>query len=190
MHNVGVRRVVLLSLALVALVSACGRDSSGLSAQQVLDASSGLVRIEPQDRVPMVDLAGSTLDGGTSSTGEHLGKVVVINAWATWCPPCRDEIPLLVDAAKASDPESVAFLGLNVNDDAEAARDFSGLNGIPYSSIVDADGALMATIPTLPSQGLPTTVFVDRQGRVAARIAGAVKPGQVEDVIAALEAEE
>ena len=138
----------------------------------------------------MPELSGPTLDGATASTADHLGNVVVVNAWATWCPPCRDEIPLLVDAAKASDPDSVAFLGLNVNDDAEAAREFAGLNGVPYPSIVDGDGSLMATIPTLPSQGLPTTVFVDRQGRVAARIAGAVKPGQVDEVVAALEAEE
>lgn len=190
MHNDAVRRFALLSLVIVALVSACGRDSSGLTAQQVLDAAGGLIRIEPQDRVPMVDLTGPTLDGPAASIANELGNVVVMNAWASWCGPCRDEIALLVDAAKASDPESVTFLGLNVNDDAEAAREFVGLNGVPYSSIVDPDGALMASIPTLPSQGLPTTVFIDRQGRIAARIAGAVEPGQVEAVVASLEAEE
>lgn len=190
MHNGAVRRLAVLAVVAIALVSGCGRDASGLTAQQVLDASSGLIRIDPDDRVVMPELKGSTLDASLASTAEHAGKVVVINAWATWCPPCREEIPLLVDAAKASDPNTVAFLGLNVNDDTQAAREFEGLNGVPYPSIVDTDGQLMASIPTLTSQGLPTTVFLDRQGRVAARIAGAVQPGQVDEVIASLEAEE
>lgn len=172
------------------LLAGCGRQStSAADAVAAVDAATGLTRIAIADRVPMPETAGTTIDGHPARVADALGKVVVLNAWASWCAPCRDEIPRLVSAYEASDRSQVAFLGLNVNDDPASAADFASASDIGYPSISDTDGALFNAIPGLASTGLPSTVFLDRQGRVAARIIGPVHDGQVESVLASLEAE-
>lgn len=137
----------------------------------------------------MIPIVGPRLDGGAATTADLLGKVVVINAWASWCAPCREETPLLIDAHRVADPDEVAFLGLNVNDEEVAAREFAAQAQLPYPSVIDAGGGVLGSVPGMAAQGLPTTVFLDRQGRVAARILGPVRPGQVESVVDDLRAE-
>jgi thiol-disulfide isomerase/thioredoxin len=109
-----------------------------------------------------------------------LGKVTVVNAWASWCAPCIEEIPELIAAQKASKDLGVQFLGLNVNDDLESAREFS--QEIPYPSIADPEGRLLALIPGIPPSGLPSTLIVDRNGQIAVRIIGPI----TEEVLTAL----
>ena len=189
-HNVPVRRPVIRPLGAVLLVigavllSGCGRATASTA-----DGTTGMTMIPIAEREPMPSIAGPTIDGGTASLDEARGKVVVVNAWASWCPPCQEEVPLLVASAAASDRSKVAFYGLDVNDDAAAAAAFADTSGISYPSIVDADGSLLAAIPGLGRTGLPSTVILDRQGRVAARIIGPVHEGDVETVVSRLEAE-
>ena len=189
-HNVPVRRPVVQSLGAVLLVlgavllGGCGRATASPA-----DGVTGMTIIPIAEREPMPAIAGPTIDGGRASLDEARGKIVVVNAWASWCPPCQEEVPLLVASAAASDRSKVAFYGLDVNDDAAAAAEFAGTAGIPYPSIVDADGSMIAAIPGLGRTGLPSTVILDRQGRVAARIIGPVHEGDVESVVATLEAE-
>jgi thiol-disulfide isomerase/thioredoxin len=97
------------------------------------------------------------------------GHPVVINSWASWCPPCRQELPLLA-AAAARDGRRVAFLGLDVNDEPDAARRFLGQHPVSYPSYVDAGGD--ATTWLGHFVGLPTTIFLDPGGRVVATHTG------------------
>ena len=98
-------------------------------------------------------------------------------------------MPVLVGVAKSSDPKSVSFVGLDVNDTVDAANAMVEKFGIPYPSIVDKGARLLAHVPGVPPEAIPSTVVLDRQGRVAARVIGTVKPGMLEPVIAELQAE-
>lgn len=150
------------------------------------DARVGIEVIPVDQREPLT-VGGIDTDGGALSTADHLGDVVVLNAWASWCAPCRDELPLLTQAHESFLDEGVTFLGLNVLDDPIGAAGL--IASSPYPSIFDGDGALLATVPGVPPRSLPSTVVIDRQGRLAARIIGPVQPGQLEPLLAELAAE-
>jgi peroxiredoxin len=91
-----------------------------------------------------------------------------------------------VALSEGSNPDDVAVVGLNVTDDPAAAQDFVDEYGVPYPSIVDADGAILRTIPGVPPSSLPSTVILDREGRIAARIVGATDAMELGTLIAAV----
>lgn len=147
----------------------------------------GVTVIPAEDRQQSIVIAGQTADGTELSTAQYAGDIVVVNAWASWCPPCIEELPLLASAAEAYADKGVTFLGLNSMDDPIAAASLLGSSA--YRSIDDRDGAILATIPGVPPRSLPSTVILDRQGRIAVRVIGPVKPGQLESAIDSLLAE-
>jgi cytochrome oxidase Cu insertion factor (SCO1/SenC/PrrC family)/thiol-disulfide isomerase/thioredoxin len=111
--------------------------------------------------------AGQLVPGGAGALRARLaalhGRPAVVNAWASWCPPCREEFPFFAAAAKRSGGD-VAFLGLDVSDQAAKARAFLADHRVPYPIYADDDGAAARALSGL--QGLPTTVFFDRRGRI------------------------
>jgi thiol-disulfide isomerase/thioredoxin len=114
--------------------------------------------------------------------------VVVLNTWASWCPPCRAEAPDLRRAAEAKAGKA-QFVGINIRDNPPAARAFVRTYRIPYPSLVDDGGSILMTLGDIvPAQAIPSTIVLDRQGRVAARVIGQVRystlVGLVEDVLA------
>lgn len=147
----------------------------------------GITVIPPDEREQTIVIAGETADGTELSTAQMGGDIVVVNAWASWCPPCIEELPLLAAAAEAYADKGVTFVGLNSMDDPIAAASLLGSSS--YRSIDDRDGAILATIPGVPPRSLPSTVILDRQGRIAVRIIGPVKPGQLEQALDVLVAE-
>ncbi len=153
-------------------------DLGGASAQQATDV--GLTFIAKPDREPIPAIAGLDLDLEPIAIADLLGDVTVVNAWASWCAPCIEEMPELIATQKATKNLGVQFLGLNVNDDLESAREFS--REIPYRSIADPEGRLLALIPGIPPSGLPSTLIVDRSGRIAVRVIGPI----TEEVLTAL----
>jgi len=149
----------------------------------------GLSRFAPDQRSAPVEITGSTILGDDFDLASLRGRVVVINAWASWCDPCREELPLLAAAARAHQPQGVRFVGLSVNDSPAKAAAMSAQFELPYVSVVDDGGRLLAQIPGVPPEGIPSTVVLDKQGRVAARIIGTVKPGMLDPVLRDLTAE-
>ena len=147
----------------------------------------GVTIVPAEERQQSIVIGGQTADGTELSTAQHAGDIVVVNAWASWCPPCIEELPLLASAAESYSDKGVTFLGLNSMDDPIAAASLLGSS--VYRSIDDRDGAILATIPGVPPRSLPSTVILDRQGRIAVRVIGPVKPGQLESAIDALLAE-
>jgi thiol-disulfide isomerase/thioredoxin len=111
---------------------------------------------------------GQLLAGGAAALQRRLaagrGRPAVVNAWASWCPPCRDEFPSFA-AAAARYGNDVTFLGLDVADHDTQARAFLAAHHVPYPSYADSDGAAARALSGL--QGLPTTVFFDRSGKIA-----------------------
>jgi peroxiredoxin len=96
----------------------------------------------------------------------------------------------LVQLSKGVNPDDVVVVGLNVTDDETAARAFVDDLDVPYPSIVDAEGDILATIPGVPPSSLPSTVILDREGRIAARVIGATDGLELATLIAAIIDEE
>lgn len=164
-----------MCLTAVALAG-CGQPEQATApfAPAVPSASESSARTatfyRPTDRLSLPALVGLTLDG----------RPMVLNAWASWCEPCRAEAPEL--AAFALNNPQIRMVGLNVNDEPGAAKAFAQATGMTYEQVTDADGSMLATIPGIPPAGLPSTVVVDDKGRIAATIIGPVN-GQLESVV-------
>ncbi|MEM6326959.1 MAG: TlpA disulfide reductase family protein [Bacteroidota bacterium] len=119
------------------------------------------------DLGPAPAFAGTSLEGDPVRLGEHAGQVVVLNVWATWCPPCVVETPGFVDLATDFEGD-VQFIGLAAERDEAAVRAFADRYGVPYPLV------MQATLETPPPSGrvLPTTFVIDKAGRVRMRHEG------------------
>ncbi len=127
------------------------------------------------NRTGPVEISGTDFAGSPVATTDWLGDVVVLNTWYAACPPCRAEAPDLVALAEDYADAGVHVLGVNSTDDAGAAQAFERTFSLPYPSIHDADGAAVAALSGIvPIQAVPTTVVLDREGKVAARVLGVV----------------
>lgn len=172
----GRRSWIAGSLLLVA-VSGCGGTSlyaptpvMTLSGSTIPSSMGGTTYLEPAERGEPLALSGSDLEGTPLDLASYRGSVVLLNSWATWCVSCQEEEPVLRAAHDSTKAAGVTFLGLDVQDDPARARELD----LPWPSIVDRDGALLRTIPGVPPAALPSTVILDAQGRIAARIIGPV----------------
>ncbi len=107
---------------------------------------------------------------------QYAGKVVVLNVWGSWCAPCRKEAPTLAAAARDLAKDNVVFIGVNTKDaSVDNALAFQRSYRVPYPSFYDPSGrTLLAFHRTLPPSAIPSTVVIDKQGRVAASILGEV----------------
>ena len=170
--------VLVAAVAAVLALAGCSGDAAAGGSPttpqlKALDESSdGL--IAPADRVPAPALGGPTLDGGELEVTDLRGDVVVLNFWASWCAPCIAEAKNLVAVAEATADEGVTFVGVNVKDERGNAQAFERRHGVPYASLYDQPGALLTRFTKLVPQTPPTTLLLDREGRIAARFIGGV----------------
>jgi thiol-disulfide isomerase/thioredoxin len=175
-------RVLVALLSIVAVLGACGRDVP--AASQV-----GVTTFDPADRAALPAVSGTTLAGETLDVSGLKGRVVVLNGWASWCEPCKEEIPAFVKLDAAADPADVAIVGLDVSDDDVAARSFIKAYGMEYPSIVDPSGDILASLPDVPPAAIPSTLVIDRAGRVAARFIGTADASELARIVAGVVAE-
>lgn len=171
------RSLVVVIVAAVLVTSACGRDAPGRAGNaadggySVSDES--IVLVAPADRHAAPDISGTTLEGDSWSLSSYRGNVVVINIWASWCAPCRAEAPALKAVSEDLADEGVVFVGLNTRDSDTSARAFEKSFGINYPSVIDTDGQLQLRFAAdVSPAAIPSTIVIDRQGRVAGRILG------------------
>lgn len=159
-------------VAAVVLLAGC---SGGLSSERAdggyVQGDLGITIVPPEDRVAAPSVAGGTVDGGEVALADFAGRPVVLNVWFADCPPCREEAHDLVEAERQLRAEDVAFLGVNIRDDADGAAAFQAGFGISWPSIYDPSSAqLLGFRDSLPSAAVPTTWVIDSEGRVAARV--------------------
>lgn len=172
---------------LLSLLVLAGCGGVGGTGTRGYPEGSGVITVLPvADREEPGEVAGQTLEGTEVSLDQYDGKVVVLNVWGSWCPPCRKESPFLAEAARKLADKGVVFLGINTRDNSrDNALAFQRAQGLPYSSLYDPDGrSLLSFRGTLPLNTIPSTVIVDSSGRVAASILGEVSTaGTLMDVI-------
>ncbi|MBS1869897.1 MAG: TlpA family protein disulfide reductase [Actinobacteria bacterium] len=164
--SVGVRASALL-VAGVLLVSGCGAQQANVRAPTPAQARAELAG-SPAALASLHRQAARLLDGGLGAYKARLatlrGRPVVVNAWASWCPPCRTEMPYFSRAAVRFG-RRVAFLGVNAGDEDARARAFLRSHYVPYPSYVDPHDQIANEVGV--RAGLPTTVFYGRDGKVA-----------------------
>ena len=176
----------LLIVLLIPLIVSCSNGGAISSNEQSFIAGNGVATFIPKaDRKSAPAISGPTLDGGTFSATP--GQVLVLNVWASWCSPCRAEAPALEELSKAH-PE-VQFLGVLTRDSLVAARAFVERFGITFPSLTD-DALLLKFHGQLTPNAIPTTLIIDADGNVAARISGEVTYSALEDLIERVQANE
>ncbi len=181
-----------LSSLLVAGAAAIALSLTGCSSDPLADqyregsnknyiAGDGSVtEIVLDNRGEPITFTGTTETGETVSSADYLGNVLVVNFWYAGCAPCRAEAPDLEQVYTETAPQGVNFLGVNVRDQAATAISFNERFGITFPSIMDQDGkAQLAFSSQVPPNAVPTTLILDAQGRVAARILGQIKDASI-----------
>jgi peroxiredoxin len=193
---VAVRPVRLARLAAVAgaaalLLTGCsssgGGGSTGAgSGSGFVTGTGGVDTAAVGHRHAAPDISGKTVEGEQAALSDYRGKIVVVNVWGSWCSPCRAEAKGLQAVYEKYKSRGVAFLGINTRDtSADNAAIFEKNFGVTYPSLYDPDGAQILRFPKgdLNPQFIPSTLVIDRSGRVAAR---AIKALASEDLEAML----
>lgn len=189
-HRVRPRALPLLLACLATLVALTGCSSLSGAGDKGFVSGDGQIRtLAPEERDAPVELSGRDLAGDPLDLADLRGSVVVVNVWGSWCGPCDAEAPDLVevsqDYAEAGDP--VQFVGVNHRDSIPNAQAFERKHGVPYPSLQDDGGRTLAQLQGLAT-ARPTTMVLDGQGRLAARVNGQVDAstlrGLVDDVLA------
>jgi len=140
----------------------------------------------PEERpAPQFELPG-LVGTGSVSLKAYAGRVIVVNLWASWCGPCREEAPQLESLWRTYGPRGVQFLGVDHQDTRSGGTGFVGEFGLSYPIGFDPRGEVAAEYGAL---GIPTTYVIDRQGRVRYRFLGRITPAGLSTVIEQLLAE-
>lgn len=173
------RRISAALLATVVLVTACGAAEDGAPAgvagsSPVSDGDSGG---ESGDTLP--DVAIRPLDGGDEISLSDIAGPAVINLWATWCAPCRKEIPDFEQVHLARGDE-VRFVGVNVGEDADRAAGFIADVGATYDQFLDPEGYVVTELRTT---SMPTTIVLDADGFVSTRHLGPMDEADLDAAI-------
>jgi len=197
------RRTISLGIAALAAASALlltGCTSDPLAEQyregsgkNYIAGDGTISEFDASQRGEVIEFSGETVEGDAFDSADTLGDVTVVNFWYAGCAPCRVEAPILEEVSQSFDGEGVTFVGVNVRDQAGTAASFEETYGVTYPSILDVnDGtAQLAFAGPVPAAAVPTTIVLDREGRVAARVLGQLTDASIlESIIDGLLAEQ
>ena len=165
------RRVAAAVLA-VGLLAGCSKGGTDADAEYVAPGVGQITVVPVADREKAPTLTGEDLAGKPLSTADWAGKVIVVNVWGPWCPPCRKEMPILKSVSEAYADKGVQFVGVLNKSASDTAAAYNRKVGVTYPSFADQGGLLELKFnDTLPASAIPTTWIIDPQGRAAVRIA-------------------
>lgn len=165
------RRLLTAALALcaAATVGLTGCSSGGGAQTFRFANATKLDTVIPTaDRKPAEALNGQLLNGtGKFRLAQYRGHVVVMNFWASWCGPCRAEMPQLEALYEQLHPQGVQFIGIDTKDSRSGAEAFVAQQHVRYPIVYDQEGQIQLRLGNIPGS-LPFTVLIDPRGRVAA----------------------
>ncbi len=171
-------------IVLAFALTACGGGGSSSAEESFVSGDGSTTYIKITDRKIAPAITGMTLSGENYTYEKD--RVAVVNVWASWCSPCRAEAPTLV--ALANKYTDVAFIGILTRDNPANAEAFERRFKIPYPTVID-DSILIGFKGSLPANAIPTTVILDKSGRAAARISGAISVAALSELIEKVSAE-
>lgn len=172
------RRLVPLAACAAAgalLLTGCsGQEKTGSSGgdTKFVQGTGQITKVPAGERKSAPELTGTSVEGKKLKLSDYRGKVVVLNVWGSWCSPCRAEAPNLAKVARDTEDKGVQFIGINTRDlDKANAKAFERNYEIDYPSFYDPNGRLILKFPknTLSPQAIPSTVVLDRDGKIAVR---------------------
>lgn len=181
---------------LAVALSACS-DNDSLANQAkagdkkgFIEGGGTVIEYETDKRSAPIEFSGKLFDGSAVNAASYRGDVTVMNFWYAACPPCRKEAPGLQELYTELKPQSVKFLGVNVRDELATAESFERSFSLTYPSMVDKDGGIqLALTKYVPLASVPTTLVLDKQGRVSARILGTADKSTLKALITTVLAE-
>jgi thiol-disulfide isomerase/thioredoxin len=182
-----------LGAATVALVAAglagcaggdIGANTPGSSGQSFVGHSYESTFYQVGHRPAAPAVAGATIGGQKLSLASYRGDTIVLNFWGSWCPPCRAEAPALGQLARNLASKHVRFVGIDIRDQPDSAEAFMQTFNVGYPSLSDpGDEIALEFHSTVPPAAIPTTLIIDRSGRIAARIFGASSYSELQALI-------
>lgn len=160
--------LALLPVAVAVTVAACGGDdggeASGAAEPAVAEVpTEGLPKALAENRAQANEIIDGSTDALDAKLADLRGYPVVVNQWGSWCPPCRAEFPFFAESAEAHADE-VAFIGIDIQDDRDAAEDFLEEFPVPYPSIFDEQSEAVTSLDWAGFS--PTTWFIDERGKI------------------------
>jgi len=178
---------ILAGVIAAVLLAGCGATiPTGYRPPESNAPATSVTTFEAAQRQSPIEISGMTLSGQEFSTAK-LDGIVIVNAWASWCAPCREEWPTFVEVE--SKYPQVNLLGLNQADDLEAAKEFVKDAGGTWTHLRDVDQLLALESGTISGNFLPGTIVLDKKHRVAAKFVGKVNVPELTQIIEELLAE-
>jgi len=168
------------ALGLLGLLAVAGCDGGAIGANVPQSAGANFVghayesafyKVGQRPKAPAV--SGTTVTGAHLNLSSYRGHTVVLNFWGSWCAPCRAEAPALAAVASRLQPKGVRFVGIDIQDQPDSAKAFMQTFNVSYPSLNDPEDQIALNFhSTVPPAAIPTTLVIDRSGRIAARIYG------------------
>lgn len=179
---------LILSVLVTAGCASENDDGAGnvpSTSQPAAGLSSDAQIQEPEDPPDISDVTFETMDGETIALAERSGEVLLVNFWATWCAPCRKEIPDLIDLQDELGPRGLTVVGVSMDQQgAEDVTPFLDDYAINYPIVLDPEATLEDTFGSI--YGLPMTFVVGPEGRIRYQILGALPADEVRPHLTAL----
>ena len=178
-----------LSASLIAalLITGCGVEiPAGYRPSQSEVPNASITEIAIDQRTEPIEISGPGLTGGQITT-EDMSGIVIVNAWASWCPPCREEWPIFVEIQ--NEFPAVTLLGLNEADDINAANDFLNAQEGSWPHISDPNQSIAIKADVVQGSYLPGTIILDKEHRVAAKFVGPVNQADLTRILDQLASE-
>jgi thiol-disulfide isomerase/thioredoxin len=185
------RLAIGAAVAALASLAAAGCDGGQIAADVPQSSGQSFVghsyesnfyQVGHRPDLPVV--SGMTLTGQRLNLDSYKGDTLVLNFWGSWCDPCRAEAPALGTLARELEPDHVRFVGIDIRDEPDAALAFMQNFNVSYPSLNDPNDEIALEFhDTVPPAAIPTTLIVDRSGRIAARIFGASTYAELKDLV-------
>ncbi len=173
----------IVALALVALVAIQGCATNNPDSGRGAGTGAQAVELEPAPKVghPAPDFTLRDLDGNLVRLSDLRGKVVFINFWATWCPPCRAEMPEIEAVHQEYQDQGVVVLGVDISEPESMVRQYIQQGGFSWTIVLDSTGEVARDYQIA---AIPTSFFLDKEGIIRAVNIGAMTKRAMEAKLA------